>query len=79
MNSLGNSLKLPGYGQTGHKRQVNMYTTYLNKDDNPIEHYGDFKPQLHQEGINQTEPSRDFLIRSSGLLPGMTVIQFWVR
>ncbi|MDF1810837.1 MAG: hypothetical protein P1V20_01430 [Verrucomicrobiales bacterium] len=39
MNFIGNYVKLPGYGQPGHKTLGNWYTTHLNNHGNSIEHY----------------------------------------
>jgi hypothetical protein len=61
MNCLGNYVRLPGYGQQGHKTLGNWYTTHLNNHGNPIEHYGQFDPELNQFGIDQEGPIREFL------------------
>ena len=62
MNFLGNYVRLPGYGQPGHKTLGNWYTTHLNNHGNPIKHYGQFDQELNQYGIDQSGPIREFLV-----------------
>jgi len=62
MNFLGNYLRLPGYGQPGHKTLGNWYTTHLNNHGNPIEHYGQFDQELNKYGIDQAGPIEDLLV-----------------
>lgn len=62
MNFLGNYMRLPGYGQAGHKTLGNWYTTHLNNHGNPIEHYGQFDLELNQHGIDQKGPIKEFLV-----------------
>jgi hypothetical protein len=62
MNFIGNYVRLPGYGQPGHKTLGNWYTTHLNNHGNPIEHYGQFDQELNQYGIDQSGPIKEFLV-----------------
>ena len=62
MNFIGNYVRLPGYGQPGHKTLGNWYTTHLNNHGNPIEHYGQFDQELNQYGIDQSGPIQEFLV-----------------
>lgn len=62
MNFIGNYVRLPGYGQSGHKTLGNWYTTLLNNNGNPIEHYGQLDAGLYKFGIDQKGPIRDFLV-----------------
>lgn len=52
-------IRLPNYGDQGHKTLGNWYTTILNGCGNPIDHYGAFDPALTQ--IDQTGPVEQFL------------------
>jgi hypothetical protein len=61
LNIAGKYIRLPGYGQEGHKTLGNWYTTILNAYGNPIEHYGDLDTGLGKYGIDQTGPIRQFL------------------
>jgi hypothetical protein len=54
-------IRLPNYGQAGHKTLGNWYTTLLNAYGNPIKHYGDPDPGLARFGIDQTGPIKQFL------------------
>ena len=55
-------IRLPGYGQPGHKTLGNWYTTLLNAYGNPIEHYGALDTGLDKFQIDQTGPIRSLLI-----------------
>jgi hypothetical protein len=57
----GKYIRLPHYGQEGHKTLGNWYTTILNAYGNPIEHYGDFDTGLAKFGIDQSGPIKQFL------------------
>lgn len=57
----GKYIRLPYYGQPGHKTLGNWYTTILNAYGNPIPHYGDLDTGLNQHGLQQTGPIRQFL------------------
>lgn len=61
LNISGKYIRLPHYGQPGHKTLGNWYTTILNAYGNPIEHYGDQDPGLNKSGFDQTGPIREFL------------------
>ena len=52
-------IRLPNYGQPGHKTLGNWYTTLLNAYGNPIAHYGALDVSL--KGINQEGPIKDLL------------------
>ena len=62
MNFIGNYVRLPGYGQPGHKTLGKRYTTHLNNHGNPIEHYGQFDQELNKYGIDQSGPIQEFLV-----------------
>jgi hypothetical protein len=62
MNFLGNYVRLPGYGQEGHKTLGNWYTTHLNNHGNPIKHYGQFDLELNKFGLDQEGPIKEFLV-----------------
>jgi len=53
-------IRLPGYGQEGHKTLGNWYTTILNAYGNPIEHFGAMDVGLDAFGIDQTGPIAQF-------------------
>lgn len=53
-------IRLPGYGQPGHKTLGNWYTTLLNAYGNPIKHYGEFDPGLARFNIDQAGPIKEF-------------------
>ncbi|PQO45727.1 DUF1552 domain-containing protein [Blastopirellula marina] len=52
-------IRLPGYGQEGHKTLGNWYTTLLNAYGNPIDHFGALDVGL--KNINQRGPIERFL------------------
>ncbi|MDX1945251.1 MAG: DUF1552 domain-containing protein [Pirellulaceae bacterium] len=52
-------IRLPGYGQAGHKTLGNWYTTLLNAYGNPIEHYGALDVGL--KDLDQRGPIKQFL------------------
>jgi hypothetical protein len=54
-------IRLPNYGQEGHKTLGNWYTTLLNAYGNPIEHYGSHDVGLNKFGIDQTGPIKQIL------------------
>lgn len=54
-------IRLPGYGQEGHKTLGNWYTTLLNAYGNPIEHYGDLDVALEKFKRDQRGPIQHFL------------------
>ncbi len=57
----GKYIRLPSYGEKGHKTLGNWYTTILNAYGNPIEHYGALDTGLGKFGIDQTGPIKHFL------------------
>ncbi len=61
LNLRGRYIRLPNYGEAGHKTLGNLYTTLLNAYGNPVKHYGDFDPGLARFGIDQTGPIKQFL------------------
>ena len=50
LNIGGRYIRLPNYGEAGHKTLGNWYTTLLNAYGNPIKHYGDLDPGLARFG-----------------------------
>ena len=54
-------IRLPGYGQPGHKTLGNWYTTLLNAHGNPVEHFGAKDVGLDKFGIDQRGPIEQFL------------------
>ncbi len=61
LNVRGKYIRLPNYGDAGHKTLGNWYTTLLNAYGNPIKHYGDPDPGLSRFGIDQTGAIKQFL------------------
>ncbi|MDC0259320.1 hypothetical protein OAK43_03695, partial [Verrucomicrobiales bacterium] len=61
INTSGKYIRLPKYGEEGHKTLGNWYTTVLNAYGNPIEHYGDFDMGLTKFGIDQAGSIKQFL------------------
>ena len=61
LDIAGRYIRLPNYGQAGHKTLGNWYTTLLNAYGNPIEHYGDLDTGLAKFNINQKGPIESFL------------------
>jgi Protein of unknown function (DUF1552) len=57
----GKYIRLPNYGEPGHKTLGNWYTTLLNAHGNPVKHFGDPDPGLARYGIDQTGAIRTFL------------------
>jgi hypothetical protein len=57
----GRYIRLPNYGDQGHKTLGNLYTTLLNAHGNPVKHYGDLDPGLGRFGIDQTGAIKQFL------------------
>ncbi len=57
----GRYIRLPNYGEQGHKTLGNWYTTLLNANGNPIKHYGDLDPGLGRYGIDQTGAIKQFI------------------
>ena len=61
MNLGRRYIRLPKYGQEGHKTLGNMWTTVLNAYGNPVEHYGAPDTGLDKFGINQKGAIPQFL------------------
>lgn len=62
LNIRGRYVRLPNYGQPGHKTLGNWYTTLLNAYGNPVKHYGELDPGLGRFGIDQTGAIEPFLV-----------------
>lgn len=61
LNIARRYVRLPNYGQPGHKTLGNWYTTLLNAFGNPIAHYGDLDTGLAKFNLNQKGPIAQFL------------------
>ncbi len=61
MDIAGKYIRLPKYGDKGHKTLGNWYTSILNAYGNPIEHYGAFDAGLNKFGLDQSGPIKQFL------------------
>jgi hypothetical protein len=61
LNIRGRYIRLPNYGDAGHKTLGNWYTTILNAYGNPVKHYGDLDSGLTRYGIEQTGAIKQFL------------------
>lgn len=57
----GKYIRLPNYGEQGHKTLGNFYTTLLNAYGNPVKHYGDLDSGLTRFGIEQTGAIKQFM------------------
>lgn len=57
----GRYIRLPNYGEPGHKTLGNWYTTLLNAYGNPVRHFGDPDPGLARFGIDQIGAIKPFL------------------
>ena len=57
----GRYIRLPYWGQEGHKTLGNWYTTILNAHGNPIKHFGDLDLGLNKFKLDQTGPIERFL------------------
>lgn len=57
----GRYVRLPFYGEKGHKTLGNWYTTLLNAYGNPIPHYGDLDTGLARYNIDQSGSIKQFL------------------
>jgi len=53
MNLGRRYVRLPNYGEPGHKTLGNLWTTVLNAYSNPVEHYGAVDTGLDKFGIDQ--------------------------
>ena len=61
LNIRGRYIRLPNYGDPGHKTLGNWYTTLLNVCGNPVKHYGDLDSGLDRFGIDQTGAIKQFI------------------
>src|SRR5262249_33247906 len=61
LNIRWRHIRLPTYGDSGHKTLGNWYTALLNAYGNPVKHFGDLDPGLARFGIDQTGPIKQFL------------------
>lgn len=61
LNLGGRYIRLPNYGELGHKTLGNWYTTILNAFGHPIDHFGALDVGLARFGINQKGPIEQFL------------------
>jgi hypothetical protein len=61
LNIRGRYIRLPNYGDAGHKTLGNWYTTLLNAYGNPVKHYGDLDSGLTRFGIDQLGAIKQFL------------------
>lgn len=61
LNIAGRYIRLPHWGEKGHKTLGNWYTTLLNAYGNPIPHYGDLDVSLARVLADQKGPIREFL------------------
>ena len=57
-------IRLPKYGDPGHKTLGNFYTTILNAYGNPIEHYGSTDSGLDKFGIDQKGAIKEFMTKT---------------
>ena len=57
----GRSIRLPVLGVEGHKTPGNWYTTLLNANGNPIEHYGDLDLEMARKKLPQTGAIERFM------------------
>jgi hypothetical protein len=61
LNIRGRYIRLPNYGDAGHKTLGNWYTTLLNAYGNPVKHYGDLDSGLTRFGIDQSGSIKEFV------------------
>jgi len=61
LDIAGKYIRLPKYGEAGHKTLGNWYTTLLNAYGNPIEHYGAMDLGLQKFGFDQSGAIKQFL------------------
>ncbi len=61
LNIAGKYIRLPKYGDEGHKTLGNWYTTILNAYGNPIPHYGDTDVGLDAIKRDQKGPIKQFV------------------
>ena len=61
LNIAGRYIRLPFLGNEGHKTLGNWYTTLLNANGNPIEHYGDLDLEMARKKLDQTGSIKQFM------------------
>ncbi|MEY4179651.1 MAG: hypothetical protein RLY70_3225 [Planctomycetota bacterium] len=61
LNIAGRYIRLPHWGEPGHKTLGNWYTTLLNAYGNPLPHYGDLDLGLARVLPDQKGPIQEFL------------------
>ena len=61
LNIRGRYIRLPNYGEQGHKTLGNWYTALLNAHGNPVKHFGDPDPGLARFGLDQTGAIKQFI------------------
>lgn len=61
LDIAGRYIRLPHWGEEGHKTLGNWYTTLLNAYGNPIEHYGELDVALEKMKRNQKGPISQFM------------------
>ncbi|WP_425613666.1 DUF1552 domain-containing protein [Anatilimnocola sp. NA78] len=61
LNIARRYIRLPNYGQPGHKTLGNWYTTLLNAFGNPIPHYGELDTGIAKFNLDQKGPISQFL------------------
>ena len=61
LDIAGRYIRLPFHATEGHKTLSNWYTTLLNANGNPIEHYGDLDLEMSRKKMHQTGPIEQFM------------------
>jgi hypothetical protein len=62
LDIAGRYIRLPFLGNEGHKTLGNWYTTLLNANGNPIEHYGDLDLEMARKKLPQTGAIKQFMV-----------------
>jgi len=52
----GHYIRMPDYGQAGHRTIGNLYTSILNAYGDPVAHFGDPDFELERGGVPQRGP-----------------------
>ncbi|MGY8770271.1 MAG: DUF1552 domain-containing protein [Pirellulales bacterium] len=61
LDIAGRYIRLPFHATEGHKTLSNWYTTLLNANGNPIEHYGDLDLEMSRKKLAQSGAIEKFL------------------
>lgn len=61
LDIAGRYIRLPYHATAGHKTIGNWYTTLLNANGNPIEHYGDLDLEMSRKKLDQVGAIKPFL------------------